>query len=186
MKDFCVFHRGININGIRIKMKDLAAAFISMGYLNVKTILASGNVVISTKDSQLSLQDHKEKIEMELSMYFGYEAYVILKDLDEINALIIEASNHVIPEDHHHYLLLTNDKSLPEELRQVFDSFDHLESEAIIKEPFGIYWIVPKGHTLDSNFGKKVLGKKSYKSRLTSRNINTIKKVQKELESRTT
>ena len=38
------------------------------------------------------------------------------------------------------------------------------------------YWQIPKGQTLLSDFGK-VLGKKSLKDKLTSRNANTFEKI---------
>lgn len=49
-----------------------------------------------------------------------------------------------------------------------------VEEAEILNKNF--YWKVKKGFTLDSNFGK-ILGKKSFKDSLTSRNINTIEKI---------
>ena len=42
------------------------------------------------------------------------------------------------------------------------------------------YWQVPKGQTLNSTFGK-VLGKKSLKDKMTSRNMNTFDKIIKKI-----
>jgi len=40
-EEYCVFLRGINVNGIKIKMDALKKAFQRMGFTNVKTILAT-------------------------------------------------------------------------------------------------------------------------------------------------
>ena len=88
-----------------MKMEELRAAFEHMGYKNIKTLLGSGNAVIHAKPSEMKLMDHKFKIEAELSMYFGYDAYVIVKELDELKAIIMESDAHKVPENHHHYFL---------------------------------------------------------------------------------
>ena len=57
-----------------------------------------------------------------------------------------------------------------------FKKVNHQENEEakIVNQNF--YWKIPKGNTLDSSFGK-ILGKKSFKDKFTSRNINTIEKM---------
>ena len=181
MRHFAVFLRGVNVNGTRMKMDELKEAFRKMGYDHPKTLLASGNVVVSSNEAAMTLLDHKMKIEMGLSLHFGYEAYVIVKSLEEINAIIEESSLHQVPEGYHHYLLLSNEETLGETLHTMFDSCDHATMEQFIVATSGLYWIIPKGQTLGSDFGEKVLGNKSFKSQLTSRTMNTIVKVQKAL-----
>ena len=44
---YCVFLRGINVNGIKIKMQDLKAVLTNLGFTDVKTILATGNVILT-------------------------------------------------------------------------------------------------------------------------------------------
>lgn len=182
MNYYCAFLRGVNVNNTRMKMDELRAAFLRMGYEDIKTILASGNVIFGTNELAMTLEDHKERIEMALSLDYAYEAYVIMKDLEGINHIMEEANGHTIPDDYHHYLLLTNNDEIRPELQEVYPTLNHADLEELIFDPHGIYWIVPKGDTLQSDFGKEVLGKKKYKSRLTSRTINTIVKVQKYME----
>ena len=116
MNHFCAFHRGININNTRMKMADLRAAFTRMGYSDIKTILASGNVIFSTDELKMTIDDHKERIEMALSLDFGYEAYVIMKGFNQIDAIIKESMTHIIPDGYHHYLLLSNNQEIRLEL----------------------------------------------------------------------
>lgn len=184
VKHIAVFLRGVNVNNTRMKMEELRAAFKHMGYEGTKTLLGSGNAIVTTEDDVLTVRDHKEKIEMGLSLYFGYEAYVIIKELDQILVIAEEAKGHTIPDGYHHYLMLSNDVTLPGELKVIHEACQIAQEEKLLIEPGGTYWIVPKGQTLDSEFGEKVLGKKAFKSRLTSRTMNTVLKVKKALQER--
>lgn len=181
---FAVFLRGVNVNGTRMKMDDLKGAFRAMGFKNPKTLLASGNVVVSSDEASMTLIDHKIKIEMNLSLYFGYEAYVIVKSVSEVDAIVAESLTHQVPDGYHHYLMLTNDEHLGVALSGIFDNCEKANMEKFMVESNGLYWIIPKGNTLQSDFGEKVLGKKGYRSRLTSRTMNTVIKVQKALRER--
>jgi uncharacterized protein (DUF1697 family) len=180
MKKLVIFLRGVNVNGISIKMDELKNVIESLSYKEVKTILASGNVIAAAVDDS-SYEAHKEKIEKTLSTYFKYESYIILKTANQIHDIIKEASGHIVPEGYHHYILLSNDNIVSEQLKVLFETCMKDEKEQFILGEHGMYWIVPKGNTLKSDFGNKVLGKKEFKSVLTSRTINTILKMEKYL-----
>src|SRR5258708_5109578 len=57
MTKFAAFLRGINVGGNKlIKMDDLKKCFAALAFKNVKTILASGNVLFeSTDDDEVAL-----------------------------------------------------------------------------------------------------------------------------------
>lgn len=175
MKTYNIFLRGINVNGIKIKMADLKQSFIKAGYQNVVTILATGNVILST-EKNLAKSVLKRDIELQLRNDFGYEAFVIVKDPLELKQVVKEATPY-LKEGYNSYLILGNDDNLGQELETLSTNVDLLRGEEFIIGQFGIYWIVEKGYTLESNFGKKVLGLKKYKDKLTTRTINTIIKV---------
>lgn len=180
MEAFTIFLRGINVNGINIKMEELKKVLESMNYQRVKTILATGNVVLTTVE-ELTYEEHKAQIEDKLSTHFGYEANIFVKSKVQISNIIEEAKKHEVPEGFHHYLLISNDKSLGQQLKLLFEQCSKEEQEQLILGEQGIYWIVPKGNTLKSDFGNKVLGKKEFKTKLTSRTMNTIQKLQAHL-----
>lgn len=168
---YAIFLRGINVNGIKIKMKDLREAFESMGYNKVKTIGATGNVIVEGDSLD------QKAIENVLKENFHYEAFVIIKNEAQVEAIVKEARAHVVDESCQHYILLTNDDEIANELQNLYETLTHDPVEALYLEKSGIFWVIEKGKTLKSDFGSKVLGKKSFKSRLTSRNINTVYKV---------
>lgn len=45
MAKFAAFLRGVNVGGVNLKMAEVATALTDAGFCNVRTILASGNVV---------------------------------------------------------------------------------------------------------------------------------------------
>jgi uncharacterized protein (DUF1697 family) len=84
---YVAFLRGINVGGnTLINMNELRRAFESVGFADVKTVLASGNVLfqISQTDSNALTRQIEEKLER----IFGYEIGVFLRTREEIQALV--------------------------------------------------------------------------------------------------
>ena len=65
MKRYIAFLRAINVGGHNVKMDELKAIFETIGFGNVETFIASGNVIF---DADLLDEDELElKIESELT-----------------------------------------------------------------------------------------------------------------------
>lgn len=174
MEKCCVFLRGINVGGVKIKMDDLKKAFKSLSYENAMTVLATGNVVI-TPLAELHLI--KPFLEQGLSAYFGYDAAVQLRSRQDLRAALEAARRAPVPAGFHIYALLCDSSGTVLELSELFQALPHKDGEAFIPLSVDALWLVPEGQTLDSAFGTKVLGDKKFKNRLTSRNIRTIEKI---------
>ena len=82
MTTYAAFLRGINVGGHRaMQMKPLSRAFASLGFKDVRTLLASGNVLFSAPPaSRVGLV---RKIEEKLEETFGSEISVILRSVEE-------------------------------------------------------------------------------------------------------
>ena len=52
MTTFAVFLRGVNVGGVKVLMKDLASLLADGGFTEVRTLLASGNVVLESELSE--------------------------------------------------------------------------------------------------------------------------------------
>jgi uncharacterized protein (DUF1697 family) len=80
------FLRGINVGGHKsVPMNDLKKAFESLRFKNVRTLLASGNVIFETVPvSTTALQ---QKIEEKLEKYFGLNISVLIRTMDELQQL---------------------------------------------------------------------------------------------------
>ncbi len=183
MNRYCVFLRGINVNGVSIKMAALQLAFETMSYPDAKTVLATGNVVVSLEDGA-QVDAHKAKIESGLSATFFYDAHVLLRSEDEISTLLKTAGRITVPEGYHLYVLFIDEPDALASLKEAFSAVTHGPDEQFIPLERDAFWIVPKGETLKTEFSTKVLGNKRFKSVLTSRNVNTLQKVAALMEKR--
>ena len=61
MGSYAMFLRGINVGGINIKMADLRDALKDAGFADAKTLLASGNVVLSSNLGAAGVKRECEK-----------------------------------------------------------------------------------------------------------------------------
>ncbi len=78
--------RGINVGGHKIvKMDALKKAFESLGFMNVKTFLASGNVVFQAPP--MSASALTKQLEEKLKKTFGFEISVLIRSIKELQRL---------------------------------------------------------------------------------------------------
>lgn len=182
MIELAIFLRGVNVNGLSLKMKALKGVISSIGYLRVKTYLTSGNITCQWEDSStpqcdeaLWLSWHKSRIEAALRHHFNYDAHVFVMTLDAVTAIVSEARDYWVPDGYHQYVLVTN-TDVREPLARIFESGSKAEHECLILGCHCMYWIYPKGETLSSDFGKRALGS-AYKASLTSRTLGTLERM---------
>lgn len=84
MTRYGAFLRGVNLGKRTVKSTELKAAFEAMGFAEVKTLLASGNVLFDTKAGK-GLQG---KIELGLEKAFGFAVGTVLRSVDELKAMV--------------------------------------------------------------------------------------------------
>ena len=172
---YCAFLRGVNVNGTAMKMAAVCEVFAAAGMQEVSSVLATGNILFSSAEN---ISDLKQNLEKVLSEHFKYEAFLFLKTENEVAEIF---KNNPFPKALNlHFYAFVGNAGIEQKLLDEFNKGQKTEHEAaeIIDDIF--YWQVPKGNTLDSGFGK-VLGKKTLKPEMTSRNINTIEKIVKKL-----
>ncbi len=173
MSRWVAFLRAINVGGHNIKMGYLRQLFESLGFVQVETYIASGNVVFEATGGDAS--DLEKKIEMMLGKALGYEvptfirseaelaavaAYVPFQqaDLEKAEALNV-AFLHSPLEDGAVQKLMA--------LRTDIDDF-HSHGRQI-------YWLCRKKQS-ESTFSNAVL-EKTLGVQSTLRGMNTIKKM---------
>ncbi|HEY5884588.1 MAG TPA: DUF1697 domain-containing protein [Pyrinomonadaceae bacterium] len=82
---YVAFLRAINVGGHTVKMDHLRSLFESMGFANVETFIASGNVIFESRvKSGAALE---KKIEKQLKTALGYEVKTFIRTLDEVAAV---------------------------------------------------------------------------------------------------
>jgi len=172
MSKYAALLRGINVGGHKsVKMEELKITFDSMKFKNVKTVLASGNVLFEA--SKTATDTLSKKVAEKLKETFGFEIGVIVRTIDEIQQL--SDSNpfkgiKVTPQTRL-YITFLSEKS-KSSLKIPYESAD--KNFKILRvttsEICSVLTLTPNSKTvelmdiLEKEFGKKV----------TTRNWNTI------------
>ncbi|WP_430333099.1 DUF1697 domain-containing protein [Rhodococcus sp. ACT016] len=167
--------RGINVGGVNIKMADLRRVFTELGFDDVKTVLASGNVLFTTDATDTSKL--KSDIESALRAAFGYEAWVFVLDTETLARIVDAYPFDPEREGWHPYVMFTAESAVLADLLTVRDALEP-EIERIQGGDGVLYWEVERGRTLDSTFGKNT-GKPKLKAVTTTRNLRTLVKLLK-------
>jgi uncharacterized protein (DUF1697 family) len=172
MSEWVVLLRGINVGGINIKMADLRVALTAAGFTDVRTVLATGNVLLS---SSLSVAALKTEVESALAQTFGYQAWVVVLDVPTLRAVVESYPFDAEREGWHPYVVFGNDDRHLTELSALAGELDP-ELERIAEGNSVLYWEVRRGNTTDSTFGKAT-AKAKYKATTTTRNVRTLVKI---------
>ncbi|MFC6268617.1 DUF1697 domain-containing protein [Frigoriflavimonas asaccharolytica] len=168
---YCAFLRGINVNGTSMKMEEVRKVFEANGMIKVSSVLATGNILF---ESSLSSDKLSIILKKALSDYFRYDANIFIKTKEEIENIITKNPFESNAEFHIYYFISEN--GVAADLLSTFDAGKKTDGEFAELIETNFYWQIKKGLTLDSDFGK-VLGKKNFKDKMTSRNLNTIEKI---------
>jgi uncharacterized protein (DUF1697 family) len=76
MTRYAAFLRAINVGGHTVKMDHLRELFESLGYLNVETFIASGNVIFETKEKDAAKLERKIAAYLEADLGYGVDTFV--------------------------------------------------------------------------------------------------------------
>jgi uncharacterized protein (DUF1697 family) len=88
------FLRAVNVGGRTVKMDALREALTGIGLANVRTVIASGNVLFDSDEDPVTLE---ARIERCLADTFGFEVATFTRSADEMAAI---AAREPFPEAH--------------------------------------------------------------------------------------
>lgn len=80
---YVAFLRGINLGKRQVKMDDLRAALARFGYPGAQTLIASGNVLL-TSDAPPDVA----KLEAGLERHFGFHIGIVIRSVGQLHDLI--------------------------------------------------------------------------------------------------
>ncbi|WP_055398859.1 MULTISPECIES: DUF1697 domain-containing protein [unclassified Mycobacterium] len=169
MTKYAAFLRGVNVGGVNLKMAEVASALTDAGFADVRTILATGNVLLESSARAASV---RKKAEAALRERFGYDAWVLVYDLEAVRAIVNAYPFEPEVDGYQSYVTFVAEPAVLDELAGLGAADD----EKIARGDRVVYWQVRKGATLDSTIGK-TMGKPRYKSSTTTRNLRTLAKV---------
>ena len=116
MTRYAAFLRGVNVGGVNLKMAEVAKVLEDAGFTNVRTILATGNILL---DSRSGVDGVRKKAEKALRDGFGYDAWVLAYELDTVRAISERFPFEREVDGHHSYITFVTDKDVLDELAEL-------------------------------------------------------------------
>ncbi|MDF2575276.1 MAG: hypothetical protein K0S05_2188 [Agromyces sp.] len=173
MTRYIALLRGVNVGGITIRSAELRRLFEELGFDDVRTVLASGNVVFSAERADAATL--KSRIEHALSERFGYDAWIVLVTHDQLEQAIAKFPFDAADARRQPYVVFTSDAAVVDDLLDDTDRFDP-DVDPLARGDGVVYWNPVKGTTVDTPFAK-LLAKPTYKPTTTNRNLRTLQKL---------
>lgn len=170
---YVAFLRAINVGGHTVSMDRLRQLFGVLGFTDVATFIASGNVIFTAKSKDANAL--QKKIEAHLQRALGYEVKVFLRsdaDLGRIAAYRpfpaakIKAARTL--------LVGFMEAPLSVEMAKVWLALKTKEDDFHTNDR-EVYWLCKDGQGQSKYFN--VSFEKMLKARLTFRNMNTVAKL---------
>ncbi|HEX5588053.1 MAG TPA: DUF1697 domain-containing protein [Acidimicrobiia bacterium] len=164
------FLGGINVGGHRVKMDALRDEFSALGYADVSTFIASGNVVFDAPGRGRALE---QAIEARLEEQLGYAVPTFLRPAKSIaDIAAYEPFGPTAERDSLHVLFLDAAPGAAavratEALSNHQDRFEVRGTE--------LYWGI-HGNLMDSSVKSSVLAK-AHGQRATARNVKSLRKL---------
>src|SRR6201992_1607662 len=112
MTRYAALLRGVNVGGVNLKMADVADALADAGFTNVRTLLASGNIVL---ESRAGAGTVRTKAETALRKRFGYDAWVLVYPVETVRTIVEAYPFEPERVGYQSYLTFVNDGDLPDE-----------------------------------------------------------------------
>ena len=171
MTRYAAFLRGVNLGKRTVKSAELKAAFEELGFTEVKTLLASGNVLFDAKPSKTL----KDKIEAGLKGQFGFEVGTVLRSIDELSAMVkADPFGRQEGEDAKLHVMLF-DTPVPASLKPKGVAGDYDVAKAAERELYFVFYRKPDG-TYSGNSSFDIEKRLPKGTLVTMRNWNTILK----------
>lgn len=172
---YAAFLRGINVGGKTVKMAMLKAALEELGFTEVKTLLASGNVVFNAPKSSTAALT--KKIEVQLENTFGFKIEVILRGITEFEEMV--AVNpfkkiKVTPHTRLYVTLYAQPVKSGLKIPYISPGKEFRILSVTEKEVFSVLQLSDKVRTVDA---MAIIEKEFGKKGATTRNWNTIQKI---------
>lgn len=170
---YIAFLRGINVSGHKIiKMAELAKMFENMKFKNVKTYIASGNVLFESNEKDTAKLE--AKLEKEIKVTFGFDVVVFIRTRDELEKVVkLDPFGKIKIEKPKFYVLFTKEKFA--KIKVPFTSEKY--AVEIISMYENNFFCVARPDVVGSGGGANLFIEKEHKIPATTRNWNTILKI---------
>ncbi len=182
MESYIAFLRGINVGGHVVKKERLKSLFEELGFDNVSTFIASGNVVFDAEtDDAAGLEC---RIERSLAPALGYSVSTFVRTAAELKAVADAAP--IAPTDaarpvYSVYVVFLHD-ALDDEVHRKLFALQSPKDELKVQGR-EIYWLCRQRMSESPLFARDLIGK-AIGAPITTRNLTTIRKLVDKVSSR--
>lgn len=173
MTRYVAFLRAINVGGHTVKMAELRQHFVALGFKNVETFIASGNVLFDSPADQNN--ELERMIEGHLRQALGYAVATFLRtsrDMADVVAYEPFPGRASQPESGL-YIGFLHDEPGAESIHKLMDL--QTETDAFHVHQRELYWLC-RTRQSDSTFSGAVL-EKTLGIPATLRNVTTVRKI---------
>ena len=174
MPKYVAFLRAVNVGGHIVKMDQLRQLFKALGFSNVETFIASGNVIFDSNSK--STKTLERKIESLLRETLGYQVATFVRSTSELANVAkykpfddseLEADGNAL------YIAFTTDEPSTESKRKLLTFITEVDDFQVYGRE--VYWLSRKKIS-ESKFSGAQL-ERTLGMPATIRNANTVKRL---------
>jgi uncharacterized protein (DUF1697 family) len=174
MTKYIAFLKAINVGGHTVKMDYLKNLFEKMGFENVETFIASGNVVFETKSK--TTDAIKKKTETELEKSLGYKVATFIRATKELREIADHKpfkESDLKNEQNYLYIGFLDNQPDKDSQKKVLELSDVANEFHFNKTE--MYWLCRKNFSDSGITGKSL--EKTLGMETTIRNSTTVRKM---------
>jgi uncharacterized protein (DUF1697 family) len=174
MPKYVAFLRAINVGKHQVKMDHLRRLFEAMGFANVETFIASGNVIFDSRVRNASALERKIEISLETSLGYAVATFIRpVTDLSEIANRKLAVKLDPMVDGVSLYIGFLASAPAAEAKRKVRSfSTSSEEFDVVGRE---VYWVLRK--TFSTSNVSPALLEKTIGVPATFRNVNTVRRL---------
>ncbi|MFL5618338.1 MAG: DUF1697 domain-containing protein [Gemmatimonadaceae bacterium] len=174
MPRYVALLRAINVGGRNVKMTDLCALFEHARLTDVRSVIASGNVLFSSRAADVAALE--QRIETALRKGLGYDVATFVRTVDELDAVVAHDPFDVkdpVLESHTVHVIFNRapiDRARAERILALGTDYD--EFHVFGRE---VFWRT-RGRSSDSNIKPGAFAR-AFGDPGTARSITTVRKL---------
>src|ERR1700682_5789013 len=175
MPKYVALLRAINVGGHTVRMNHLRTLFEAIGFANVETFIASGNVIFDSKSGDSKALERK--IEKHLGETLGYEVATFVRTTTELAAVAAYkpfSDSELNKEGNSLFIGFVADRPDNQAIRKLLACSGELDDLHVNGRE--IYWLCRATRMSDSKFSGALL-EKTLGMRATFRNSTTVRNI---------
>jgi uncharacterized protein (DUF1697 family) len=168
---FVAFLGGVNVGGHRVSMPTLRHEFETLGYSDVSTFIASGNVVFTASGRATALE---RAIETQLGNALGYDVPTFVRTPAELTKVTRATPFRSVPSASTHLIGFLRDAPPAAVVRAIEALSNDVDRFVVQGDHF--HWLVRGGGQMNSNVKRGVLVRAVGRP-YTTRNVTSLTKL---------